>query len=97
MEKMSTWKDYLKSGIVTLLIMLIAFFASGFYSKMQKINESATKKDVEAVEIKCNNYTDRQIKSSEDKTDLQLKSIKETQDKTYNMVLFLYNNEINKK
>lgn len=96
-QKMSTWKDYLKSGIVTLSVLLISFFASGFYSRFQKIEDSASKKDLESVEVKCNSYTDKQIQNSESKTNIEINSMKETQDKTYQMVLFLYNKEITKQ
>jgi hypothetical protein len=85
----TTWQPYalvVFTSIVAYAVWLI-----------KKVHNSASKKEVEAQIGKClmdaNKYTDR-IKEVQDR---EFSEMKETNRKTYEMVLFLYQEEVKKK
>jgi hypothetical protein len=85
----TSWQPY-------ALIMFSSLVAYAVWL-IKKIHDSASKKEVEEQIGKClinaNRYSDK-IKEAQDRVFLEMK---ETNKKTYDMVLFLYQEEVKKK
>jgi hypothetical protein len=79
--------------IAALAVAVIIYIAS-------KINDTASKKDIENTLIESKKYTNDAIISHErSHTDINARfaEMKEVNEKTYNMVFYLYQKELDKK
>lgn len=95
---MATVKDWIKVLIASMIGALGAIVVTSMVNYPGNI-----KRELKTVERNANHYTDKVVNEHEEKEELRFKSIdlqqqnqKNISDKTYKMVEFLYQRELNR-